>query len=152
MVDTPHGEGYSLCLARGKVQLRLTKRWLDDVADPDGSGYGYQGKSSEYMPTMSAVGLLCSGVEGPINLASGSPIRLRDLIEALAAAAGRPDLVRLGARPAPAGEPDELVADVTRLREEVGWISSSTLERRAADTIRWWSDALSAGALPRGAA
>jgi hypothetical protein len=37
--------------------MAAAKSWLDDVADSDGSGYGYQAKGSS--PTMSSVGLLC---------------------------------------------------------------------------------------------
>lgn len=91
------------------------------------------------------VALLRSPVQGAVNLASGRPIRIRDLVEALAAAADRPDLLRFGERPAPPSEPAELVADVTRLRDEVGWQPSATLEQRAADTIAWWRTQLSAG-------
>lgn len=84
------------------------------------------------------VSLLRSQVEGPVNLASGAPVRVRDLVEALAAAAGRSDLVRLGVRPATPGEPTELSADVTRLRDEVGWRPAAGLQEHAADTIAWW--------------
>src|SRR5262249_57749769 len=31
MVDQPQGEGYSVVLDRGKVQVNLVKRWLDDA-------------------------------------------------------------------------------------------------------------------------
>ena len=84
--------------------------------------------------------LLACGVEGPVNMASGKPVRVRDLIEALARAAGRPDLVRLGARPAAADEPAEITADVHRLRDEVGWSPRLGLEDRAAQTIAWWAE------------
>jgi nucleoside-diphosphate-sugar epimerase len=94
------------------------------------------------------VALLCSDVEGPVNLASGRPTRVRELVQALAEAAGRPELVRLGVRPAARGEPAELLADVTRLRDEVGWAPTATLEQRAAETIAWWRAALRGGAQP----
>ncbi len=84
------------------------------------------------------VALLASSVQGPVNLASGRPTRVRDLVGALADAAGRPDLVQLGALPASAGEPAALLADVARLRDEVGWSAATRLELRAADTIDWW--------------
>ncbi len=45
---------------------------------------------------------------------------MRAIAETLAAAAGREDLLRIGARPDRPGDPPRLVADVTRLREEVG--------------------------------
>lgn len=95
------------------------------------------------------VALLRSPVEGPVNLASGRPTRVRELVQALAAAAGRPELVMLGARPAAPGEPAELLADVTRLRDEVGWAPSATLEQRAAETIAWWRGQLTPGGAQR---
>ena len=84
------------------------------------------------------VALLRSSVQGPINVASGEPTRIRDLVQALADAAGHPDLPRFGALEAPASEPAVLLADVTRLRDEVGWSAPATLTQRAADTIDWW--------------
>jgi nucleoside-diphosphate-sugar epimerase len=84
------------------------------------------------------VALLSSGVEGPVNLASGEPTPVRALAEALAEAAGRPDLLRLGARPARRGEPAALTADVRRLREDVGWAPPRTLRERAGDSVDWW--------------
>ena len=89
------------------------------------------------------VALLRSDVEGPVNIASGAPVRVCDLVEALGAAAGRPELIQLGMRPGQPGEPDELIADAGRLRNEVGWTPPSTLAARAADTIAWWRKELS---------
>jgi nucleoside-diphosphate-sugar epimerase len=77
-------------------------------------------------------------VAGPVNVASGDPVPLRALVEALGRAAGRPDLVRLGARAARPGEPAEITADVTRLRDEVGWTPSVSLDEAATRTIEWW--------------
>jgi nucleoside-diphosphate-sugar epimerase len=82
--------------------------------------------------------LLDSDVGGAVNVASGEPRPIRDLITALADAAGRPDLLRIGARPSNPSEPAELTAAVDRLRDEVGWRAARTLEQRAADTIAWW--------------
>jgi len=98
------------------------------------------------------VALLCSPVEGPVNLASGRATRVRDLVQALAEASGRPELIQLGARPAAPGEPAELLADVTRLRDEVGWAPAATLEERAAETIAWWRATLTGAAPPPGPA
>jgi nucleoside-diphosphate-sugar epimerase len=86
--------------------------------------------------------LLRSPVSGSVNLASGRPVSIREVVEALGEAAGRPDLVQFGARPEKPGEPAELIADVTRLRDEVGWVPPVPLEQRAADTIAWWRSEL----------
>lgn len=82
--------------------------------------------------------LLTSEVTGPVNVASGEPVRVADVVAAIAAAAGRPELVRLGALPQRPGEPERLTADVRRLREEVGWSPSIGLREGAARTVDWW--------------
>jgi nucleoside-diphosphate-sugar epimerase len=84
--------------------------------------------------------LLDSSVQGPVNLASGEPVVLRELIEAVAQATGRPELVRFGAIDARPGEPAELVADVARLRDEVGWRPRERLFASVARTVQWWRE------------
>jgi nucleoside-diphosphate-sugar epimerase len=81
------------------------------------------------------VALLDSEVEGAVNVASGRPVALREVVEKVAAHVGRPDLVRLGARPAPEGEPPTLYADARRLREEVGWSPRYDLDDGLAETV-----------------
>lgn len=82
--------------------------------------------------------LLDSGVEGPINIATGSALVVRDLVDMVAQSAGRPELVRFGARPLPPGEPDEIRADVRRLRDEVGWSALTPHEEAVRLTVDWW--------------
>jgi nucleoside-diphosphate-sugar epimerase len=84
--------------------------------------------------------LLDSVVQGPVNLASGRPITLRELIDAIARATGRPELVRFGAVDASPDEPAELFADVTRLRDEVGWRPREPLVAGVARAVQWWRD------------
>jgi nucleoside-diphosphate-sugar epimerase len=86
--------------------------------------------------------LLDSPVAGAVNLASGEPRPIRALVEALGAASGRPDLLRIGARPTPVGEPAAITADVVRLSDEVRWSPAGTFEQRAADTVAWWAEQL----------
>ncbi|MEK6255519.1 MAG: NAD-dependent epimerase/dehydratase family protein, partial [Gemmatimonadales bacterium] len=45
--------------------------------------------------------LVDSDVEGPVNVASGAAVPLRELLQMLGRHLGRNDLIRLGARPAP---------------------------------------------------
>ena len=82
--------------------------------------------------------LLDSRVEGPVNIGSDERIRIAEVLGRISLQIGRPDLVRLGARAAPADEPALLVADATRLREEVGWQPHFSLHDGLADTIDWW--------------
>lgn len=86
--------------------------------------------------------LLVSDVCGPINLASGEPVRVVDVVNAIARSAGRPDLVRLGALPVNPGEPERLTADVRRLREEVGFTPAVGLHEGAQRTVSWWREAV----------
>jgi nucleoside-diphosphate-sugar epimerase len=82
--------------------------------------------------------LLDSDLEGPVNVGSGEPVSVAALVGAIAAQLGREDLVRLGARPMPAGEPALLLPDVTRLHGQLGWHPRFTLQSAIADTIAWW--------------
>jgi nucleoside-diphosphate-sugar epimerase len=82
--------------------------------------------------------LLASDVRGAVNVASGEALRIRDLVEAVARAAGRPDLLRIGARPPSPGEPRALTAEVARLRDEVGWAPARPLPVRVEETVAWW--------------
>jgi nucleoside-diphosphate-sugar epimerase len=85
--------------------------------------------------------LLDSSVEGAVNLASGEPIALHDLVAMVGEAAGRPDLIRYGALAARPGEPAEIVASVDRLQNEVGWRADEPLSDSVARTVRWWREA-----------
>jgi nucleoside-diphosphate-sugar epimerase len=80
------------------------------------------------------------GVEGPVNLASGDPVTVREVVDEVARAAGRPELVRAGAVPMRPDDPPLLVADVRRLRDEVGWRPSRTLRQGIEETVGWWKE------------
>ena len=84
--------------------------------------------------------LLESDVCGPVNIASGKPIVLKDLIAAAAEIAGSPDLVRLGALSPAADDPPLLLANTFRLMEEVGWQPQYTLEQGLQETVAWWKN------------
>jgi nucleoside-diphosphate-sugar epimerase len=84
------------------------------------------------------VALLESNVSGPINIASGQAIALKDIASKIGELLGRTELIRWGAIPAATGEPQLLVADVRRLRQEVGWRPEFTLDQGLAKTVRWW--------------
>lgn len=82
--------------------------------------------------------LLDSEVQGAVNIGAAERLPVAGLIDVIARQIGRRDLVRLGTRPAPAGEPALLVPDVTRLRDELGWRPRFGVEDGVADTIAWW--------------
>jgi nucleoside-diphosphate-sugar epimerase len=84
------------------------------------------------------VALLESAVSGPVNIASGKPVALREVIDTIAETLNRPHLIQLGALPDRENEPPLLVADVRRLRDEVGWRPRYDLEQGMLRTIEWW--------------
>jgi len=90
-----------------------------------------------------------SSFTGAVNVASGEGVALRELGQRIARAAGREQLLRIGARALPAGEPPALIADVARLREQVGFRPRVGLEQGLAQTIDWWRERL-AGERPPG--
>lgn len=82
------------------------------------------------------VALLDSEVQGPVNIASGNAVAIRDIVLTLGRLMGRPDLIDLGAIPTAASEPPLLVAKVERLRDEVGWTPRISLESGLLRTIQ----------------
>ncbi len=84
------------------------------------------------------VALTRSDLSGPVNVGSGDAVAVRDVIELVAEACGRPDLVRLGQRATPASEPPLLAADVGRLRDELGWRPRTDLASGLRNTVDWW--------------
>jgi len=95
--------------------------------------------------------LLDSPLEGAVNIGSAERISVAALCARIAAQLGAESLLRLGARVAPAGEPELLLPELSRLQEELGWRPRYTLDAALADTIAWWRDHLALpdkGALP----
>ena len=79
--------------------------------------------------------LLDSNHQGAVNIGSGIPVTIAELAQTAARAAGRPDLLQLGALPAREGEPSRLLADTTRLAS-LGFQPRFGLERGMAATVR----------------
>jgi nucleoside-diphosphate-sugar epimerase len=106
--------------------------------------HGRQVRDFLYVPELGGAfaALLDSEVTGAVNMASGTPVPVADVIWAVAEAAGRPELVRLGARAPAPEEPETMTAEVRRLREEVGWTSAVGLREGVAQTVDWWRQAL----------
>jgi nucleoside-diphosphate-sugar epimerase len=82
--------------------------------------------------------LLDCDVQRAVNIASGAPVSVREIVCRIGALLHHEDLLRLGARPVAQGEPPLLAADVRRLNEEVNWRPRFDLESGLAATIAWW--------------
>jgi len=86
------------------------------------------------------VALLDSDVRGSVNIGSGEGATVRSIVEQLAEAAGRPDLLEIGGLPQRPGDPDEITAVVTRLRDEVGFRPRHSLADGLRGTVQWWRE------------
>jgi nucleoside-diphosphate-sugar epimerase len=67
-------------------------------------------------------------------------VLLGDLAREIARKIGREELLEVGALAMPAGEPPSLVADVRRLRDEVGWTPGIELDDGLDGVIAWWRE------------
>lgn len=84
------------------------------------------------------IAILRSEAQGAVNIASGEPVRVADVVSRIGESLGASSLVRLGAKPMPAGDPPRLTASISRIRDEVGWRPRWTLDRGLTETIEWW--------------
>jgi nucleoside-diphosphate-sugar epimerase len=84
------------------------------------------------------VTVLESDWQGPVNIASGVCLPLRDIVSMIAELVGRPELVRLGARPIPLDEPSRLAAATDVLRRHIGFQPRYGLSNGLAGTLNWW--------------
>ena len=88
------------------------------------------------------VALLGSNVQGPVNISSGRPVALKEIILSIAERLNGHDLIRFGAISAEKNEPDLLVGRNQRLIEEVGWTPRYNLKSGLDLTIEWWKEHL----------
>jgi nucleoside-diphosphate-sugar epimerase len=75
---------------------------------------------------------------GDVNIASGRPVLLKDLVNLIADKLNARDRVDFGQRPRQDSEPPLLLADVSRLKDVIGWTPSYDLATGVEETIAWW--------------
>jgi nucleoside-diphosphate-sugar epimerase len=86
------------------------------------------------------VTLLLSKVEGAINIGSGEAIAIADVVRRTAQLLGRAELVRVEATMPTEQNPPRIVADATRLRQELQWQPRFELGEGLMQTIRWYRE------------
>lgn len=84
------------------------------------------------------VALLQSDVRGRVNVGTGRGVAVADVANRIGIVLGHPELLDFGARALPLHEPRRVVADVTRLTTEVGYLPSRTLDESIAAAVEWW--------------
>lgn len=83
------------------------------------------------------VALLESDVQGPVNIGSGLPISVRDVLQEIGRQIGRSELIQLGAIKQSSGI-KRLWPNVQKLERETGWSPRFTLTTGLKQTIDWW--------------
>jgi nucleoside-diphosphate-sugar epimerase len=86
------------------------------------------------------VTLVEGDVQGPVNVASGQPTTVRDVITLVAEAAGGLDRVDFGALPMRAAEPARIVGAADRLHNEAGFRPRVGLAAGLTATVEWWRE------------
>ena len=86
--------------------------------------------------------LSCNSITGPVNIASGQAVRVREVLERVERLTDTEGRVGYGERSLAAGEPMELAGDVSRLHDEVGFRPHFSLEAGLRDTVDHWRQRL----------
>lgn len=81
-----------------------------------------------------------AGMRGPVNIGSGCPTQVHEVVQLLGEITGRSDLMDFGARSENAMDPPYVCANNRRLREEAGWRPRYNLRAGLEQTIAWWKD------------
>jgi nucleoside-diphosphate-sugar epimerase len=105
--------------------------------EPVRCSHGEQIRDFLYIKDVAAafIALLESDVCGPVNIGSGKPVALKELIYKIADRLDGRELIRLGDITASPDEPPRLLAAIERLRNEVRWSPQYSLDEGLAETI-----------------
>jgi len=83
------------------------------------------------------VELLDSDLEGPINIASGVPVTIKQVVKKIGTLLQKQDFIQLGMKKCLKYEPPLILADVSRLKTELRWNPKYDLENGLQATINW---------------
>jgi nucleoside-diphosphate-sugar epimerase len=81
---------------------------------------------------------LLGEIVGPVNIASGNPVSIREVISQIAHQYDCSDLIAFDAPDTANEKIDVVVADVTRLQKECNWRPEKTFQERIKETCEWW--------------
>lgn len=84
------------------------------------------------------VTLLDSSINGIVNIASGKPVTIKEIATLLGALMEKPELVASINDNMPQIGPSRVVANISRLRDEVGFSAKYDLPSGLKETTTWW--------------
>lgn len=79
-----------------------------------------------------------SDLSGPVNIGSGKPVTVREIVTTIGALLHRPHLVELGGLPYEPSDPMFVCADNRLLVENTNWVPRYNLEQGLRQTVDWW--------------
>lgn len=80
-----------------------------------------------------------SHLTGPVNIGSGEPVSIAEIVDQISLMMGGKDLIRAGEIPTPEDEPPIIYADNLKLRS-IGWEPRYNIGEGLRKTINWWQD------------
>lgn len=83
--------------------------------------------------------IVASDVRGPVNIGSGSPVTVREIVETAGRLTGRAHLIRWGARAENLLDPPRVVA-INATLKQLGWSPAFSIEKGLGDTMYWWKE------------
>ena len=83
-----------------------------------------------------------SDLTGPVNIGSGCPVKIREVVSSISEITGRPDLVNLGGRPTGLADPLFICANNSKLITQTDWKPLYDMEKGLAQTVEWWKEHL----------
>jgi len=126
-----------LPVGRHEAEGRLLPRLLAAVRDGSDLPVGPAELTRDVMDVRDAgeaiARLVLSPAEGPVNIGTGRPVTLGELVRRVAGAHAHP--IRLGARTLRQGEPLWMVADPKKLRRATGFVPRYRLGDTIADAL-----------------
>jgi nucleoside-diphosphate-sugar epimerase len=100
----------------------------------------------DFMPVQQAgaalAALVRSDVHGPVNVATGRGSTVDSIVQMLGEIVSRPELVSLGTYPNASDTTRAMTADVTRLRQEVGFNAVTDLRPALVAAVQYWREQL----------
>lgn len=97
----------------------------------------------DYLHVADVASAICALAEqrlsGPVNICSGVPVTMRQVMETAADITGNGHLIQFGALPYRPWDPRFICGDNQRLRDEAGWAPRyPTLRAGLEQTVAWW--------------
>lgn len=85
------------------------------------------------------VTLLDSDLKGIVNIGSGIPIQIKDIITYIGMFLDKPYLINFGSIKEPPYSPKKIVADNSQLKS-LGWSQKYSIEKGLQQNIHWWQE------------